>query len=155
MTTEVIKLALEVLISAIETAKTDVTHYEAIDFDMCADALQKGNAALESLAKQKQGEPAIHDEIKTFQDWCFSVGLMAESYGILSVSSHVPIAEKAWKARGMLTTPQQRKPLTDEQKQITFMRWGLIPANQSWGIQDWFYAGIAYAEAAHDIKEAA
>ena len=51
------------------------------------------------------------------------------------------------------TTPPQRKPLTDEQKQLKFVKWGLIPANQSWQIQDWFYAGIAYAEAAHGIKE--
>jgi hypothetical protein len=53
----------------------------------------------------------------------------------------------------LYTTPQQRKPLTDEQKQLKFMKWGLIPANHSWGIQDWFYAGIAYAEAANGIKE--
>jgi hypothetical protein len=48
------KLALEALIGAIEAAKTDVAHYAALDFDMCEDALQRGYAALEALAKQEQ-----------------------------------------------------------------------------------------------------
>jgi hypothetical protein len=57
MSKEAMKLALEELIGAIEAARTDVAHYAALDFDMCEDALQRGYAALEALAKQKQGEP--------------------------------------------------------------------------------------------------
>lgn len=77
MSKATMKLALEALIAAIETAKTDVTHYAAIDFDICADAIQKGNAALEALAKQSDsveqsaqhvGEPVGFCKVLTMDD---------------------------------------------------------------------------------------
>lgn len=38
-------------------------------------------------------------ERKAFLDWCFSVGLMAESHGLRSESSDCDTAWKAWQAR--------------------------------------------------------
>ena len=97
MSKEAMKLALESLIAAIETAKTDVTHYAAIDFDICADAIQKGNAALEALAKQEQGEPVVWKADDNFD------------------GMHVPEQCDLTGGETDCTTPQQRKPLTDEQ----------------------------------------
>jgi len=51
------------------------------------------------------------------------------------------------------TPPASQKPLTDEQKESKFKEWESIPASWSWGSKFWFYAGIAYAEASHNIKE--
>ena len=102
MSKEAMKRALELAQEGVEIHSPNSPEYK-----VCA-------ALIEALAK----EPAPmqeSDEIKAFQEWCFSVGLMAESYGIASVSSHVPIAEQAWKARAVLTTLPAAQPAKQEQ----------------------------------------
>ena len=113
------KLALEALIGAIEAAKTDVAHYAALDFDMCEDALQRGYAALEALAKQEQGEP------------------VAEVGWGGTVNWHKGIPDFG---TDLYTTPQQRKPLTDEQLKNHYQ-------NNEW------LDGVRFAEQFHGIKE--
>ena len=88
--------------------------------------------------KQEQGQGEQIGVVYKAKDVCCAV---------------IKYPSKVEDGQAVYTTPQHRKPLTDEQKQLKFVKWGLIPANQSWQIQDWFYAGIAYAEAAHGIKE--
>jgi hypothetical protein len=49
------------------------------------------------------------------------------------------------------TTPQQRKPLTDEQRKKMWHK--ANPAHKSWASFDWYSQGVADTEAAHGIKE--
>jgi hypothetical protein len=87
----------------------------------------------EALAKQEQGEPVawMHKQgnyeepsFRQLDDWEISNG---------------------WKQYPLYTTPQQRKPLTEEQIRTQFCG---KPEN-FWD----YYAGVRYAEAAHGIKE--
>jgi hypothetical protein len=119
MSKEAMKLALEALIAAIETAKTDVTHYAAIDFDICADAIQKGNAALEALAKQEQGEPVTADEklarmkselayMRGQQEQGEPVAWLIEVDEVSIATTGKDYAKGFKDAKPLYTTPQQR-----------------------------------------------
>lgn len=46
------------------------------------------------------GKPlTAEQEVEEFEAWCYSVGLMQKSHGIVSISSQSDIAWKAWQAR--------------------------------------------------------
>ena len=55
------------------------------------------------------------------------------------------------KLRPLYTTPQQRKPLTDEERATIEAQHTFPPMSDSY--QYWFFKGVDAAEAAHDIKE--
>ncbi len=117
------------------------------------DAKKMANALQEigDFAHDKSTGPAVPDALWEIRSMAYNA--LVEQRLSNGCTHPQPKAEQDHIEQHLEMVEPKREPLTDEQKQLKFMKWGLIPANQSWGNHDWFYAGIAYAEAAHGIKE--
>lgn len=93
--------------------------------------------AMVQASKQEQGEPvALETVYETIIHWDEGGGKRSRR-------------ELARRIVALYTTPQQRKPLTDEQIRDGYnnCEWTHAPAAH------WFEAGVKFSEAAHGIKE--
>lgn len=93
----------------------------------------------EALAQPEQGEPVAYV-------------VTTEVHGQMCSFIHrSDLTELLPDGQLLYTTPQQRKPLTDEQRKQMWHK--ANPAHKSWASFDWYSQGVADSEAAHGIKE--
>jgi len=136
MSKEAMNLALEALESCTpEDTSTSHVIYAWYDEELVNKAIKALEEALEeALAKQEQGEPV-------------AITITGKLGNIFSFTGDYSLK----KGDKVYTTPQQRKPLTDEERKQMWHK--ANPAHKSWASFDWYSQGVADTEAAHGIKE--
>jgi hypothetical protein len=149
---EAMNLALDALK---ELVAQNENRYWAIKHDHFA--MQDARFAIarlrEALAKQEQDMPKIgcanHDCEKCKEQGEPVAWMRQDGQRVTTASDrhNYPDYETRYSIP-LYTTPQQRKPLTDEQIADTFCK----APHQTQQVA-WFAAGVRYAEAAHGIKE--
>jgi len=155
MSKEAMKLALEALNNATSYGSLTGADWVFKQVDEAIKALE------EALAKQEQRNDSEHLGEPVALTWNKKMDAVQAMLGITSgeldclgeslLETYANDVERVYKA--LYTTPQQRKPLTDEQIVPMFRareKLKVLGEKDAWF---WYAWGIGDAEAAHSIKE--